>query len=64
MKQVYCTKDFVEDGIDYWNKGSYYNVRGYDKNNGGLILENNYGTGMIYDEDFDEYFEEVKGEEA
>ena len=62
MKQVDCINDFAEDGIDYWNKGNYYDVRGYDKNRGGWIIDHNYGTGIVYDEDFDYYFEEVEGE--
>lgn len=62
MKQVYCINDFVEDGIDYWNEGNYYDVRGYDEDREGWIIDHNYGTGIIYDEYFDEYFEEVKGE--
>lgn len=60
--QVYCINNFVEDGIEYWSEGNYYDVEYYDGELRALCVKHNYGQGLIYDEDFDEYFKEVKGE--
>lgn len=57
FKEVYCIKDFVEDGTVYWYAGSYYKVNGSDEQLGAFYIEHEYGEGIIYYEDFDEYFE-------
>lgn len=57
--QVYCHKDFVEDGVEYWSKGKCYDVEYYDGELKALCTRHNYGQGCIYDEDFDEYFKYV-----
>lgn len=52
---VLCIRSFVEDDTEYWSEGSWYEViRHYS--DGDYILRHNYGMGMIYAEDFDEYF--------
>ena len=55
MRGVYCIKDFCEDDYEYWSKGCFYAViRRVDD---GYEIEHNFGgVGLIYDEDFDEYF--------
>lgn len=51
---VFCKASFVEDDTEYWSKGQTYQVLG--KNSLGLQIESNYGEGLIYPEDFDEFF--------
>ena len=52
---VLCIRSFVEDDTEYWSEGSWYEVIRQEPN-GDYILRHNYGMGMIYAEDFDEYF--------
>ena len=52
---VLCIRSFVEDDTEYWSEGSWYEVIRQEPN-GGYILRHNYGMGMIYAEDFNEYF--------
>lgn len=53
--QVFCTRDFVEDGTEYWSKGNWYEVVKWEPN-GDCVIRHNHGIGTIYAEDFDEYF--------
>lgn len=61
--QVFCKMDFVEDAIAYWCSGNYYNVIKRDDDYEGWRIEHEYGEGIVYDDDFDEYFEFVEDPE-
>ena len=53
--EVYCVRDFVEDGDLYWTNGCHYDVVGEDS--GDFLVKNNFGgVGRIYAEDFSDYF--------
>ena len=58
--QVLCTNSFVEDGVEYWREGKRYNVIARDDDFGGWCIEHDFGEGIIYDDDFEEYFEFIE----
>lgn len=55
---VLCIKDYVEDDTVYWSDGMYYDV--LSVNRYGYKMRHNYGIGMIYNEDFYDYFNSDK----
>lgn len=57
--RVLCIKDFVEDAIVYWRKNKFYDVIDRDDGLGGYRAKHECGEGIIYDEDFAEYFQKI-----
>lgn len=59
FEEVKCYCDFVEDATAYWIAGKHYRVVCRDDDMGGWRIKHEYGEGIVYDEDFDDYFEKV-----